>query len=181
MTSFRNGGFDEDLPDPRPAVWLAAAQQAHPARPPEVVAQHDVIRVERHSHSSPLHVLIEYHKSRPVHQSALNEVVARIAQRWALSESDVATLLGVESAELAADVIRGYAPLRGRDSEDRVASLFRIYEAVSSLFNDPDAEREWIRHPAEAFGDKSCLDRMLQGGIEDLVDVRRAVEHIVGR
>jgi hypothetical protein len=183
MMNFRNGGVDEESVDP----WAAFLHpnRPHPARPPEVVAAHDPIYVQSVVRMFPRHIVVKMiHLANPhraTHQSALNEFVARIAARWSLSADDIARLLGVEGAEVASDVIRGYLPLRGRDSEDRVANLFRIYEALFGLFQDADAEREWIRHPAEAFGGKSCLERMLQGGIEDLVDVRRAVEHIVGR
>lgn len=107
--------------------------------------------------------------------------IARLAQRWDLSNRDLSVLLGLDSPEVAADLLRGANVLRGRDAEDRVANLFRIFEALFGLLNDANEEKRWMHQGREQFNGRSCLDIMLSGGIEDLVDVRRWLEHLAGR
>lgn len=178
MINFRNGTYDDES-DLRAVYFQSPAKVSSPARHPEVVTTNDrlVFEIASRDVIKMLHGFIGHPHRVVVEHSGLNEVVERIADRWALSGEEVAQLLGSESAETAAD----YVALRGRDAQDRVENLFRIFEAVFGLFHDANAEREWIRHPAESLGGKSCLERMLQGGIEDLVHVRRVIEHIAGR
>jgi Protein of unknown function (DUF2384) len=107
--------------------------------------------------------------------------VARLARRWDLSNHDLSVLLDLDSPEVAADLLLGANVLRGRDTEDRVANLFRIFETLFGLLKDANEEKKWLRQPREQFNDRSCLDIMLAGGIEDLVDVRRWLEHLAGR
>jgi hypothetical protein len=109
------------------------------------------------------------------------EFVVRLARRWGLSDQDLSLLLGLDLPEMAAEIRHGANVLKGRDAEDRVANLLRIFEALYGLLRDPDEEKRWLRQPCEYFGGISCLDIMLKGGIENLVDVRRWIEHVAGR
>jgi hypothetical protein len=64
-----------------------------------------------------------------------------------------------------------------RDAE-RLSHLFGVYGALHSIFSAPERADGWVRRPnqAAAFGGRSALDRMLDGRVADLWEVRRHLE-----
>ena len=100
-----------------------------------------------------------------------------------MEETDAAALLGFSAAEKAhvADVLRGFAELRGRDAHDRIAHLFRIRETLDSLFRNLDVENQWLREPHELLDGKTPLSLLLGGSMEDILVTREYVDATAGR
>jgi hypothetical protein len=64
-----------------------------------------------------------------------------------------------------------------RDTRERIVNLFTIYLNAHSLFAPEFADR-WVRAQNAAFGGISPISVMLQGKIEDIINVRRYLERI---
>lgn len=79
------------------------------------------------------------------------------------------------------DVLQGYATLRGRDVNDRVAHLFQIRKLLSALFRDEAVENEWLRETRDALRGKTPMDLLLEGSMENLLLVKEYVEVVTGR
>jgi uncharacterized protein (DUF2384 family) len=98
--------------------------------------------------------------------------VRRIARVWALSDVEMAPLLGIAQG----DVARFYAQADSTISpaaRERVAVLIGIWENLASLFGGGPIAHEWIRRPNRDFDDHSPLEHMMTGEFDDLVAVRR--------
>ncbi len=104
-----------------------------------------------------------------------------IFQRWQLSDSDAAVLLGVDDAQFIADLRVGTSGLAGKDMKDRVALVIRIYEGVYTLLRDKIAEVRWINSKLPSLDDHSLMELMLRGSFTDLAYVRAFVDYANGR
>jgi hypothetical protein len=111
----------------------------------------------------------------------LGQVVRKIQQRWGLSDPDLALILGLRATDELVTFLYSLGDQRTRDQEDRVANIFRISEALASILDDPDEEKEWLRESNSCFNGTEPLNILLRGGLEDLIDVRRSLEHLAGR
>lgn len=108
----------------------------------------------------------------------------RIAERWALTDAQLATLLGgVPLATLRRwkRQLRQAGQVRTaltRDQLDRVSYLLGIHKALHILFPNPGQADGWVKRPntAPGFGGRPALDIMLQGGMDDLRNVRRHLD-----
>jgi uncharacterized protein (DUF2384 family) len=109
------------------------------------------------------------------------QVITRLADMWALSTDQLATLLDFDSRHDVNDLLQGVLTLKGRDRHDRVRNLFRIHEILDQLFRNDDVERKWLREPQDQLGRRSVLDLLLSGSIEQMILARRYVEHVAGR
>lgn len=107
--------------------------------------------------------------------------ILALFDRWDISDSDAAVLLGKDAPSFLAELRRGTFPLTERDTKDRVKLLIQIYEATHSLMRDVDAERNWVRSPLPALERKSVLGIMLQGSILDLLHVLGFLNRANGR
>ena len=112
------------------------------------------------------------------------KAMLNIAAKWALTESDIGTLMGGVSIPTVRrwkrqlrDTGRVQSPL-GRDQLDRVSYLLGIYKALHILFPDPSQADGWVRRAnnGAGFEGRSALDVMRQGGMEDLRQVRRYLD-----
>ena len=81
----------------------------------------------------------------------------------------------------AEDVLNGRAILKGRDARDRIAHLYRIRKILSALFRDEEVENQWLREPHAMLNERSPMDLMLDGSMENLLLVREYVEAAAGR
>lgn len=107
-----------------------------------------------------------------------------IAARWQLTDAQLATLLG----EVPLPTLRRWkrqlkqaGRVRTeltRDQLDRVSYLLGIYKALHILFPDAGQADGWVKRPnrAPGFDGRSALDVMLQGGMDDLQNVRRHLD-----
>lgn len=108
--------------------------------------------------------------------------VKSLLDTWHLPPEAAGRLLGFEAsdADYVKDVLRGDAPLRGRDAKDRVVHLFQIRRLLFSLFRDEAVENDWLREARDALGGKSPLDLLLDGSMEDLLLTKEYVEFVAG-
>jgi transcriptional regulator with XRE-family HTH domain len=106
---------------------------------------------------------------------------AKLEKIWRLDGKELGKLLGFEDEEDVRDLMLGLRNLDTRDAKDRVRHLMRIREALHSLFQNFDAEREWLREPRPELQGQSPLALLLEGSMENLLTVSQFVQWMVGR
>lgn len=108
------------------------------------------------------------------------QFILGLLRSWNLTPVDMVALLGFEQADQAnvEAILAGRLSLRGRDVKDRIAVLFRIKSLVSELFRD--GEYAWMGTPRPEFANRSPLEMLREGSMENLLTLRQYVEHISG-
>lgn len=101
-----------------------------------------------------------------------------ITARWDLSAAEQRVLLGEPPSST---FYKLRAEKKGRLSHDmleRISYVMGIYKSLRILFSDEAAADAWVRKPNDAplFGGASALEKMLQGNVADLSDVRRYLD-----
>jgi hypothetical protein len=94
---------------------------------------------------------------------------------------DGATLLGHRDPKVIEDLESGVAGIDTRDGTDRIRCILEIYTIVNRLLRDPAAEKRWIRESRPELNNRSLIQVMLSGGLEDLILAREFVEELTGR
>ncbi len=107
--------------------------------------------------------------------------VQRIFERWDVPLSVVASLLDYRNEAELVELYEGAKPLVGRDREDRVRQVLRIYDAIYQLYEDPGVEREWLRSGVPELDGKSPLAYMVERGFEGVIAVRDYAFYLSGR
>lgn len=120
----------------------------------------------------------------PVQQRITGPVkfLRKLLATWKLRNQDAVALLGFDEtdADRARDLLAGRADLKGRDVRDRIVCLFQIRKTLHSLLQDDTAENEWLRQPHVGLDQKSPMDLLLEGSMENLLLVKDYVEAIAG-
>lgn len=111
---------------------------------------------------------------------AMQRTVIALFERWAVSDVDAATILGGISAKTFRRWRDGDFGRVNRDLADRMSNLLGIHKALRIIFVDPATGYEWMRLRNATFGDRSALDVMRQGGMEDIVRIRRYLDSVRG-
>lgn len=100
-----------------------------------------------------------------------------IAEKWGLTSDQQRILLGVPRATFyrwkqRADV------LLSADTLERISYILGIYKALRILLPTEKSANSWIHKPNTAFlfGGKSALEKLLNGHVVDLADVRRYLD-----
>lgn len=106
----------------------------------------------------------------------------KLMELWRLDVEDACKLLGYELADIkyVEQVLSGELPLRGRDPKDRIANLVVIRKRLDGLFKDVDVENEWLREKQTDIGNKSPMELLLSGSMENLLLVKQFVEFVCG-
>lgn len=98
------------------------------------------------------------------------KIFQRISEKWCLSHAEQQQLLG--QAVGCAPMPWALSPSDAELEEMmiRTSHLMNIYGALHSLFSDDAQADGWVRRPNQAspFQGKSALERMCQGGLDDL-------------
>lgn len=102
----------------------------------------------------------------------------RIADAWQLGPEEARTLLGSPSRSTFYKWRAGVVGRVPQDTVERLSHVFGIYGALHSIFASPERADGWVREPnrAAGFDGRSALERMLDGRVADLWDVRRYLE-----
>lgn len=124
--------------------------------------------------------LLDWDPGIGVRLSGPIQFLRRLLETWHLTNADAVQLLGLEASDVT-DLLQGHVPLKGRDAKDRIAYLFRIRKTLSSLFQDTEAENEWLREPHEMLGGQKPLELLLEGAMENLLLVKEYVAAAAGR
>lgn len=100
----------------------------------------------------------------------------RMADEWALNVSERIRLLGNPSKRTFYRWREGKISSLPDDTLERISVLLGIYKSLHVLLPLPDRANGWLKRPNEAFGERSALDVMLQGKVDDLYQVRRHLD-----
>ena len=112
--------------------------------------------------------------SEPQRLSGPVQFVVKLLEFWRLDDEDAVRLLGFDgedAAEVAA-ILAGRKPLRGRDVRERIAHLIWIRKTLSALFRHLDTENAWLRESHRLLDNRSPMELLLGGSIEDMLSVR---------
>lgn len=111
----------------------------------------------------------------------MQRAVLALMARWGVRDEDAARLLGGLSVKTYRRWRGGEYGRVGRDLADRMSHLLGIHKALRILFEDPARGYAWISAPNAAFGGRSALEVMVQGGgMEDIRRVRRYLDSARG-
>ncbi len=105
-----------------------------------------------------------------------------IVDKWGLSGAQAAALLAVSTStwERIKRSAEKAAPLN-QDQLTRLSALVGIYKGLHLLFADGLADR-WagLANRGQLFGGLTPIDSMIEGGIPQMIDVRRHVDALRG-
>lgn len=111
---------------------------------------------------------------------AMQRTVIALFERWGVTDVDASTILGGISAKTFRRWKAGDFGRINRDLADRMSNLLGIHKALRIIFVDPGSGYEWMRLKNTALGDRSPLDVMRQGGMQDIIRIRRYLDSVRG-
>ncbi len=105
-----------------------------------------------------------------------------IVQKWGLNGAEAAALLAISTStweRMKRDAAKVSA--LNQDQLTRLSALIGIYKGLHLLFADKMADK-WIglANRGALFGGQSPIDSMIEGGIPQMLDVRRHVDALRG-
>lgn len=102
----------------------------------------------------------------------------RLAELWELDQEAQRTLLGGPSRATWHRWRKTPPADLSRDTLERLSYLLGIWKALKILIPDAAQAAAWVRRPNAdpLFGGRPPLERMLQGRLVDLADVRRHLD-----
>src|SRR6185369_860770 len=105
----------------------------------------------------------------------------RLIVAWDLSGQQAAALLGVSLSTWERMKPEGQDKSLSQDQMTRISALVGIYKALHLLFADGMADR-WPRleNKGPLFGRRSPIAAMIEGGIPQMLEVRRYVDAVRG-
>ena len=103
-----------------------------------------------------------------------------LAKAWELSNAKAAALIGVSASTLDR-IKRGHRPALSQDQLTRVSALVGVFKGLHLLFANSTAD-DWVRRPNRGplFDHKTPVEAMIEGGIPQMLDVRRYVDAVRG-
>ena len=108
--------------------------------------------------------------------------MVRLAGYWRLTGAEACALLGDVSERTWFRMKKGEGSrVLSQDALTRVSALVGIFKGLRLLFSLPLAD-QWVRLPNNGplFGGRPPLERMIEGGIPTMLDVRRHVDALRG-
>lgn len=120
-------------------------------------------------------------KSATSHAGKKNSIALKaffgITHKWKLTTEQERTLLGTTQATF----YRWKQQLDGSLSQDtleRISYILGIYKALRILLPNESIANQWIHKPntAPLFNGHSALEKLMQGRVVDLADVRRYLD-----
>jgi Protein of unknown function (DUF2384) len=112
--------------------------------------------------------------SRARSQATLDTFL-EITGRWGLSTDEQIIMLGspARSTFFKWKKEGGALP---RDTLERISHVFNIFKNLEILFPDPKIADDWVRKPNRAWGQRAAVERILDGSLSDLYEVRRYLD-----
>ena len=100
-----------------------------------------------------------------------------ITERWGLSAGQQQVLLGNPPTSTFYKLRGDQKGRLSHDMLERISYIMGIYKSLQILLPE-NAANDWVHKPNHApmFGGSSALDKMLQGNVADLCDVRRFLD-----
>ena len=101
-----------------------------------------------------------------------------ITERWGLTAAEQRVLLGDPPASSFYKMRAEQAGRLTHDMLERISYVMGIYKSLRILLPDELTANSWLKKPNEGplFGGNSALDKILQGNVADLCDVRRYLD-----
>ncbi len=107
---------------------------------------------------------------------AMQRAVINLFERWKLTETEAATLLGGVNPRTYHRWKKGEYGRTSVDLNARLSNLMGIHKSLRLLFKDPLRAYEWVRKPNATFAGHSALDVMLKGEFTDLLRIRHYLD-----
>ena len=106
------------------------------------------------------------------------DAIFKIGRAWDLSEHEEAVILGPPDHGTLRAWKDGKGPEIDKETELRMPYVLGIFRAINTLLPNPEWADAWMRKPNKApiFDGRSALDRMTDGSIEDLKNVRQYLD-----
>lgn len=100
-----------------------------------------------------------------------------ITHKWKLSSEEERTLLGASKPTFYRWKNKKNGDL-SQDTLERISYVLGIYKGLRILLPDEATANQWIHKPNAyaLFNGKSALDKLMQGRVIDLADVRRYID-----
>lgn len=111
---------------------------------------------------------------------AMQRAVLRLFEQWDVSDVDAAIILGGIAPRTVSRWRAGDLGRATRDLADRMSLLLGIHKALRIIFEEPSRGYRWIKAPNEAFGGRSALDILRQGGMADIARLRSYLDSVRG-
>lgn len=111
---------------------------------------------------------------------AAQRAIINLFDRWGVSDVDAAIILGGIAAKTFRRWKDGDYGRVNRDLADRMSHLLGIHKALRIIFTDAKSGYEWIKSKNDTFAGKSALDLLKQGGMEDIIKLRRYLDSVRG-
>lgn len=115
--------------------------------------------------------------SQPKTSAVALKAFFAIAEKWQLSSEQERVLLGIPKATYYRWKQQTDGSL-SQDTLERISYILGIYKALHTLLPSDKAANEWV-HQANAaplFSGHKAIDKLLQGHVVDLADVRRYLD-----
>lgn len=102
----------------------------------------------------------------------------KLADAWGLNVAQRRTLLGEISKQTYYNWQRGIVAALSRDQLERISLLLGVFKGLKLVFVSDENALRWLKSSNNdfEFAGMSPLDRMMNGGINDLYAVRRYVD-----
>ncbi len=111
---------------------------------------------------------------------AMQRAVINLFDKWRVSDVDAAVLLGGIAAKTFRRWKEGDYGRVNRDLADRMSNLMGIHKALRIIFTNPAQAHDWIGSENKSLGDRTPLAIMMQGGMDDIVRIRRYLDSVRG-
>ena len=107
---------------------------------------------------------------------AMQRAVINLFERWKLTETEAAILLGGVNPRTYHRWKKGEYGRTSVDLNARLSNLMGIHKSLRLLFKDALRAYEWIRKPNSTFAGSSALEVMLNGEFTDLLRIRHYLD-----
>lgn len=107
---------------------------------------------------------------------AMQRAMLNLFGRWGVSDINASVILGGISAKTYRRWKDGDYGRVSRDLADRMSNLLGVHKALRIIFADAVTGYQWVQAPNKAFAEKSPLNILLQGGMEDILRIRRYLD-----
>jgi len=104
-----------------------------------------------------------------------------LAERWSLSNTEAADLLGVSGSTWDRIKRKAWDGTLSQDQLTRISALVGVFKGLHLLFADKMSD-EWPRLPNKGpiFAHATPIQAMIEGGIPRMLEVRRYVDAVRG-
>jgi len=104
------------------------------------------------------------------------EAFRRISSRWKLSDNQQATLLGIPLNTMYRWYRKPESAKPDRDKLERISYIVGLLGGLAKVYGNNDNADAWLHRSNDDFGGRAPLERMLDGNVGDLAEVRAYVD-----